>query len=137
VVKWDTEVRAEGAQRRNMILIGGPITNMISADVNDFLEINFRWHEGWKIYSKLSKTEYDDEDLGVICKIRNPWDSTKVIILLAGLKFEGTKSCIIAITQKFEKLLKDYEHGDYHAIIRGLDRDGDGKVDDIEVIEIS
>ncbi|MDI6806992.1 MAG: helix-turn-helix domain-containing protein [Candidatus Aenigmarchaeota archaeon] len=136
VVKLDTEVKAEHEERRNMILIGGPITNMISNEINDKLKIRFIWIETWKIFSELSKKEYVDEDLGIIAKIKNPWDETKRIILLSGLKFEGTKSCIIAIIQFFDSILKNYESGkDFFCLIRGLDRDGDGKVDDIGVVE--
>jgi hypothetical protein len=137
IVKLDTQVKAEGAKRRNMILIGGPITNMITSEVNDKLRMRFRWREGWKIYSEPGHREYTDEDMGLIAKVKNPWDGSKVVIVLAGLRFEGTKSCVIAITQHFEKLLEKYERGrDFYTLIRGLDRDGDGRVDDIDFIEM-
>jgi hypothetical protein len=136
IVKLDTEVKAEGAEKRNMILIGGPVTNMISSDINEKLKIRFKWQNGWRIFSEITKEEYVNEDIGIIAKMRNPWDRTKSIIVLAGLKFEGTKSCIIAITHYFDKILKKYRRKEeFFSLIKGLDRDGDGKVDDIELLE--
>ncbi len=136
VVKLDTEVKAESAEKRNMILVGGPVTNIVSNDINDRLGIKFRWKETWSIHSESSRENHVDEDIGLIAKIKNPYDRKKSIILLAGLKFEGTKSCIIAVTQYFDKVLKDYSREkDFLRLIRGLDRDGDGKVDYIQVLE--
>ncbi len=136
VVKLDTEVKAESAEKRNMIIVGGPITNIISNDVNDRLPIRFKWKNNWSIHSDLSKENYVDDDVGIIAKIKNPWDKGKVIIILAGLKFEGTKSCVMALTQNFDELLKDYsKERDFVKLIRGLDRDGDGKVDYIQIVE--
>lgn len=136
VVKLDTEVRAEHEEKNNMILIGGPITNTISSEVNEKLKIRFVWKEVWKVFSEISEKEYVDEDLGIIAKIKNPWDETKKIIILAGLKFEGTKACILGITNFSEKLLKNYRKGeDFFALIKGLDKDGDGKIDDIRILE--
>lgn len=136
IVKLDTELKAEHEEKRNMILIGGPITNIISEEINEKAKIRFKWKNGWRIYSEISKKEYSDEDLAIISKIQNPWDKTKAIIQLAGLKFESTKSSTIAITQYFEKILRDYtKQENFSCLIRGLDKDGDGKVDNIEIIE--
>lgn len=137
IVKLDTEVKAEHEEKNNMILIGGPITNIISSEINEKLKIKFKWEEIWKILSEISKKEYVDEDLGIIAKIKNPWNETKRIILLSGLKFEGTKACILAITNFSDKLLQNYrEEKDFFALIKGLDRDGDGKIDDVKIVEI-
>ena len=136
VVKLDTEAKAEKSEKRNMILIGGPVTNIITSDLNKKLKIAFEWKNSWKIVSSKTKKEYVDDDISMIAKIKNPWDETKAIVLLAGLKFEGTKACIIALTQHFGKLLKSYEKKkDFYCLIKGLDKDGDGKVDDIEFLE--
>ncbi|MEM5766143.1 MAG: ArsR family transcriptional regulator [Candidatus Aenigmatarchaeota archaeon] len=136
VVRLDTEVKAGHEERSNMILVGGPITNIISNEINENLKIRFKWEATWKIFSEFSKKEYVDEELGIIAKIRNPWDETKKIILLSGLKLDGTKTCVFAIINFSYKLFEDYESKkDFFILIRGLDRDGDGKVDDIAVIE--
>lgn len=136
VVNLDTEVKAEKAEKNNMILIGGPITNMITSDINEKLKIRFKWEATWKIFSNQTGNLYFDEDIGLIAKIRNPWDEKKAIIILAGLKFEGTRACIIALTEHFDKILKNYEpKEEFFCLIKGLDRDGDGKFDDVEILE--
>ena len=80
--------------------------------------------------------EYNGDTDGLIAKINNPWDETKKIILLSGRSFEGTKSCILALTQKYDEILKGFDKNrDFYRVIRGLDKDGDGKVDDIKILE--
>ncbi len=134
VIKLDTELKAENSYNRNLIIIGGPVANMVCSDLNEKLKIKFNWDKIWKIVSE--KGEYVGEADGLIAKITNPWDPTKKIILLSGLKYEGTKTCILGLTQRYEKLLKDYNKNyDFYRVIRGLDRDGDGKVDDIKILE--
>lgn len=134
VVKLDTELRAEESHKRNMIIIGGPLTNMVCSDLNEHLKIKFNWDKSWKIVSK--KGHYSEDVHGLIAKIDNPWSPDKKIILLSGIKYEGTKSCVLGITQQYEKVLKDYrKNKGFYRVIKGLDKDGDGKVDDIKVLE--
>jgi len=133
-VKLDTEVKAEKKHNRNMILIGGPVTNIICTDVNKKMEINFEWDKTWFIQS--GRMRYLDETAGIIAKIKNPWDESKSILVLAGIRFIGTKACIIALTQHHEKILEKYDrHKDFYCVVKGLDRDGDGQIDDIEILE--
>lgn len=136
IVKLDTEVKAEHEEKRNMILIGGPITNIISNEINQKLKIRFIWDETWSIFSEFSNKKYFDDDIALIAKISNIWDHNKKIILFSGLRLESTKISIVAITHFYDKILKGYNNTkDFYALIRGLDRDGDGKVDDIALLE--
>ena len=69
-VKLDTEVRERELEENNLILIGGPITNMITARINDELPIKMKTGERWSIYSEnTGKTYY--ENPGLIIKIKN------------------------------------------------------------------
>lgn len=134
VVKLDTEVKAEEAYKRNMILIGGPVTNMVFADLNENLDKRFEWKRSWVIKSK--ENSYGGESDALIAKITNPWDETKKIIIFAGAHRKATKSCIIALTQHYDKILKGFnKNKDFYKVIRGLDKDGDGKIDDLEILE--
>ena len=134
VVKLDTEVKAEESYKRNMILIGGPVTNMVFADLNESLKKRFEWKRSWVITSK--ENSYGGESDALIAKITNPWDETKKIIIFAGAHRQATKSCIIAMTQHYEKILKNFnKNKDFYIVLRGLDRDGDGKIDDVEIFE--
>lgn len=133
VVKLDTEVKAEGALDRHLMLIGGPITNIVSREINDELSVRFDWEETWKIVSDRTGKVYKEDNLGIIAKIENNGFSR---ILFSGLDFKGTKTCIIGITQQYEKILGDYQPDkEFYRVIKGLDRDGDGKTDDIEILE--
>jgi len=136
VVALDVDIKAEKKQSQNMILIGGPVTNIISSDINSKLGVRFVWNNAWQISSAITKRSYAQENCGLIAKVRNPWDKNKSVILLSGLRYNGTKACIIAITQHAEKVLKDYsKQKDFYRVINGLDRDGDGKIDDVEILE--
>ena len=134
IVKLDTEVKSEKKQNRNLILIGGPVTNMICTDVNKKMRVNFDWDKNWFI--QVGKMRYLDENAGIIAKVKNPWDESKSVIVLAGIRSIGTKACIIALTQHHEKILEKYDrHKDFYCVVRGLDRDGDGQLDDVEILE--
>jgi DNA-binding MarR family transcriptional regulator len=136
IVKLDTELKVEKKKGRNLMVIGGPVTNIIASDLNSLLKIRFVWDKKWKLYSTLTKKTYVSENIGLISKIKNPWDSTKEIILISGLQFAGTKACIIALTQHYQKILKNYQKNkDFYVVIKGLDKDGDGKIDTIKVLE--
>jgi len=134
IIKLDTEVKAEKSYKRNMILIGGPVTNMVFADLNENLKKRFEWKRSWIITS--DKNNYGGESDALIAKITNPWDNTKKIIIFAGAHRQATKSCIIAMTQHYEKILRNFnKNKDFYIIIRGLDKDGDGKIDDVDILE--
>ncbi len=130
VIKLDTEVKAEEAFHRNLILIGGPITNVITYEINRYLPVKFEWKTNWRLISK--DKVYSNEFDGVIEKIKNPKDKKYSIILLAGLHAEGTKAAILGLTQQPNKILNNFEN---YKVIKGIDRDGDGKVDDVKIIE--
>ncbi len=129
VIKLDTEVKAEDAFKRNLILIGGPITNVLTYEINKKLPAKFDWKTQWKLITK--KKVYSGDFDGVVEKIQNPWSKDHEIILFAGLHAEGTKAVILGVTQHPE-ILEDF--GTYK-ILRGIDKDGDGKVDDIKIME--
>lgn len=136
IVSLDVDVKAEKKQNRNMILIGGPVTNIIASELNEKLAVKFVWNNAWQICSSVSKRCYAQENCGLIAKVKNPWDKNKSVILIAGLRYNGTKACVIGITQQIDKILKDYsKQKEFYRVINGLDRDGDGKIDDIEILE--
>ncbi len=129
-------MKAEGLEKSNLILVGGPVTNIISNDVNEKMGTRFVWKNTWSISSEKTKENHLDDDIGIIAKIKNPLDRNKSIIIFAGLKSEGTKSCIMSVIQHPDKVLEGLSSDkDFFRIVRGLDRDGDGKVDYIQIVE--
>ncbi len=141
-IKLDVDVKAEKEEKNNLILVGGPGTNLLTQEVNDYLPIRFNMQPSENgfmfggLVSRKTGSVYTADVVGLIAKIVNPWDETKRILVLAGNKAVGTKACVLALTNYWEKTLKDYDGEDTFAkVIQGLDLDGDGKVDSIEILE--
>ncbi|MGQ9565178.1 MAG: hypothetical protein ACUVT5_01340 [Candidatus Bathyarchaeales archaeon] len=141
VIKLDVDVKAEKEEKENLILVGGPGTNLLTQEINDYLPIRFNMtpsKHGFLfggLVSSKTKNVYTEDDVGVVAKIANPWNKEKRIILLAGNKAVGTKACVIALVKFWKQTLKEYEEEPFATVIRGLDLDGDGKVDSVEVLE--
>lgn len=141
-VKLDVDVKAEKEEGNNLILIGGPGTNLLTQEINDFLPIKFNMmpsKHGFLLgglFSEKTGTVHASDNTGLIAKIVNPWNKEKRIIVLAGNKAVGTKACVMALAKFWKKALKNYNgEENFATIIQGFDLDGDGKVDYIEVIE--
>jgi len=141
-VKLDVDVKAEKEEKNNLILVGGPGTNLLTQEANEFLPIRFSMQpskEGFLfggLTSRNTSQVYTADAVGLVAKIVNPWDKTKRVIILAGNKAVGTKACVLAITTFLQKTLKNYDGDDTFArVIQGLDLNGDGKVDSVDVLE--
>ena len=136
VTRLDTEVKALGADRENMILVGGPVANIITMDLNPHLAVSFDWKQAWRVESSRSHRSYVEEDVGLVAKVRNPWNPDRTILILSGLHYRGTLSSILGLTQFPEAVLDGYEPGsDFYRVVSGQDRDGDGRVDTVSVLE--
>lgn len=141
-IKLDVDVKAEKEEKNNLVLVGGPGTNLLTQELNDHLPIQFSMQpsdQGFLfggLYSKKTGRVYTADAAGLVAKIPNPWDKTKRVIVLAGNKAVGTKACVLALTNFCRKTLSTY-HGEeaFAKVIQGFDMDGDGKVDAIEVLE--
>jgi DNA-binding transcriptional ArsR family regulator len=141
-IKLDVDVKAEKEEKSNLILVGGPGTNLLTQEVNEYLPIRFNMQSSEQgflfggLVSRKTSHVYTADTVGLIAKIVNPWDNTKRIIVLAGNKAVGTKACVLALTNFWKKTLKGY-HGEdtFATAIQGFDLDGDGKVDSTEVLE--
>ena len=141
-IKLDVDVKAEKEERNDLILVGGPGTNVLTQEVNESLPIRFNMQPSEQgfllggLISKKTSRAYTVDTAGLIAKIVNPWDKTKRVIVLAGNKAVGTKACVLALTNFWKKTLKNY-HGEdtFATVIQGFDLDSDGKVDSIEILE--
>jgi len=135
VVKLDTEVKAEGLEKGNLILVGGPVANIITLDLNSRLAVTFDWSQVWRLRSARTGKAYTEDAVGLVAKVRNPWREDAWILLVAGLHYPGTIAGLLAVTDHTDALLKGYEGGELYRVVHGLDRDGDGRLDDIHVLE--
>jgi DNA-binding transcriptional ArsR family regulator len=141
-IKLDVDVKAEKEEKNNLVLVGGPGTNLLTQELNEYLPIRFNMQPSEQgflfggLVSKKTSQVYTADAIGLIAKIVNPWDKTKRVIVLAGNKAVGTKACVLALTNFWKKTLEGYSGEDTFAtVIQGFDLDGDGKVDSIEVLE--
>jgi len=141
-IKLDVDVKAEKAENNNLILVGGPGTNLITQEVNEFLPIRFNMmpsEHGFVfggLVSEKTGNVYTSDVIGVVARIANPWDKDKRIIVLAGNKAVGTKACVLALAKFWKEALKNFvDEERFATVIQGFDLDGDGKVDSIEVLE--
>ncbi len=133
-VRLDTDVINEKRLNENLILIGGPGTNLITERINDKLPIKFNKENYWSSLD-VDGMKFTDDSCGLIAKIKNPYNTKKVIIVLAGLRVVGTKACIIGLTKQFDEVLDANTQIPFARVIKGFDFDGDGKIDGIEVLK--
>ncbi len=135
-VRLDTEVKAEGLEKANMLLVGGPVANIVSMEANEHLKIRFEWRDVWKMHSTITGRIYSEEYSGLIAKVPNPWKDGKMMLLMWGLHYTGTLAAIMGVTQSSERVLADYKADEeFYRVVLGLDRDGDGKLDDVSILE--
>ena len=134
-VKLDVDIKAEKLERSNLIIVGGPRTNMIAEEINEYLPVRFRQGGFWGSIVDSESSSYNAELDCVVAKVRNPWDDHRWCVVIAGLTGAGTKAAIIGVTGFAESFLPRYRSGEFACVLRGVDRDGDGKVDGVEILK--
>ncbi len=123
----DTDMRGEDL-RDNLIVIGGPVINRITAMINDKMPVRFDSKKK-NIFSIKTKKVYKSDDAGLIVKMPNPFSKDKSILIIAGKRYSGTRAAILAIIKHPDLLQKK------STVVQGLDRDYDGIVDDVEILK--
>jgi DNA-binding transcriptional ArsR family regulator len=134
-VKLDVDIKSEKLERSNLIVVGGPRTNLISEELNDSLPVRFRQGGFWGSIVDSEGNSYNAELDCVVVKTRNPWNKGNWCVVVAGLTGAATKAAIIGITGFADTVLRGYRSGEFACILRGVDRDGDGKVDSVDVLK--
>ncbi len=135
-VKLDVDLKAERLLGSNLIVVGGPRTNVVAEDLNPYLPVKFKQGGFWGSIIDGDGKSYTSELDSIVAKVRNPWNKEKSCVVAAGLTGAGTKAAIIGICNEADSLLQRYRGGDFACILRGLDRDGDGKVDSVETLKL-
>jgi DNA-binding transcriptional ArsR family regulator len=133
-VKLDVDLANEKLESSNLIVVGGPRTNIIAAKLNSHLPVRFAEESFWGAIVDEQGSKYLSEWEALLAKVRNPWNPAHHCIVAAGLSGAGTKASIIGLTNFADQVLKDYSGGDFAVVVRGSDLDGDGKVDSVEVL---
>jgi len=135
-VRLDTEVK-ESDLRKNLILIGGPIVNKITAQVNNGLPVRYDEASNWSIKSTITGNVYPSDETGLIVQAKNPFDKDKSVLVVAGKRFAGTRAAIIAFLKHFKEITKGNAKNPkvMARVVEGVDLDSDGIIDDIEFLE--
>lgn len=136
LVRLDTEVKVTGLENSHAILVGGPVANIITADLNPHLEVNFEWRQAWRVESSRTHRSYADERVGLLAKVRSPWNRDRTVVVVSGLHHAGTHASILALTRFSDEVLGGYEPGtDFYRVVVGEDRDADGRLDHVAILE--
>jgi DNA-binding transcriptional ArsR family regulator len=126
----DTDLNHE----QNFFIVGGPVTNLICSKINDFLPAKFSDKKPWGIITR--KKTYTEDSIGLIARIPNPYNHEFKLLIIAGIRFIGTKSAVMAFTRNINLVLNRFsEQEKFYCVVQGFDIDGDGKIDSIEVLE--
>jgi hypothetical protein len=133
-VKLDVDIKSEKLQGSNLIVVGGPRTNLLAEDLNPHIPVKFRQGGFWGSIVDEDGKSYNSELDCLVAKVRNPWNAERTCVLAAGLTGAGTKASIIGICNEAEALFQQYRAGDFACVLRGVDKDGDGKVDSVETL---
>lgn len=135
-VKLDTETRKEDLEK-NLILVGGPITNTITGKINSQLPIKFDEKNNNNIKSTLSGKVYTTDETGIIVKAKSPFNKKKHILVVAGKRHAGTRAVMIALIKHFSEIIKGNKHNNkiLARVVEGVDLNSDGIVDEIEILE--
>jgi len=134
-VKLDVDVKAENLKGSNLIVVGGPRTNVISEELNQYLPLRFKQGGFWGSIVDDQGESYNTELDCIVAKIENPWEAGKTCVLAAGLTGAGTKAAVIGICNSADLLFRRYSSGNFACLLRGTDKDGDGKVDSVELLK--
>ena len=136
IVKLDTDAKAEKVLAdNNIISIGGPGTNIVTAEFNKHLPIRFNEDNFWSgLVEAKSGKRYNIDNHGLIAKVKNPY-TDKNVVVAAGVRSIGTKSAVIALTNLSEEILKNYKNEDEWAlVVQGFDMNSDGKIDHVDIV---
>jgi len=133
--RLDTQVD-EDDLKKSLILVGGPKANIVVDNLNKFLPIYFDEKNEWQVVSTLSKNVYRDDDIGLIIKMRNPFNPKNYVLMFCGRRFKGTRAATLALIKHANELEKNNKFKDGIArLVKGVDRDSDGIIDDCVFVE--
>jgi DNA-binding transcriptional ArsR family regulator len=133
-VKLDVDLKNEKLEGSNLLIIGGPRTNLVASEVNTHLPIRFSEESFWGSIVDEKGRRYLSEWESMVAKVKNPWNPERSCVVVAGLSGAATKAAIIGMTNYADQVLEGYSQGDYAVVLKGTDLDGDGKADSVEVL---
>src|SRR3989338_3154680 len=82
-------------------------------------------------FSTKTRKIYKNDDVALIVKMKNPFDDRKQILVIAGKRYSGTRAAILAMMRSFSLI-----ESRTSIVVQGFDRDYDGIIDDVEILEV-
>ena len=136
VVRLDTELSQQESQR-NLIIVGGPKVNTVTATVNEWLPITYELTGHNMMISRLSGRSYTGEEEGAVQLIANPNNQSSKVIVIAGNTYVGTRAAVLAFIKYTDQIAKgNTMNKTINArVVTGLDVNSDGLVDDVQFLE--
>ena len=116
----DTQVHRDDLFDRPMIILGGILTNTVARKFKDSFPAYFSGGSFPYREIKTPKNTYTDPEIGIISKKDGK-------ILVAGIRNTGTEAAV--------KAFQEIDEEEDYLVVKGLDIDGDGEIDDYEVLE--
>ena len=101
-VKLDTELFQHDLENHNIITIGGAIVNNVTKKLNKYSPIHFTKEKTF--ISKVSNKEYDETNIGVVSKFKNPFNKHKEVISLSGIGKKGTQTAVLSFLHHFDQI---------------------------------
>ncbi len=129
--RFDTELR-EADLKGNLILVGSPLVNTVTGQLNGHFPVQFT--EQHLLRSQRTGRVHNDNSAGLVAKLRNPFHGGSWVLVLAGRRSAGTISAIRAVTRHLPEL-KYVPHEELVRVVVGKDRDSDGRIDHVQVVE--
>ncbi|RMF05427.1 S-layer protein [Candidatus Woesearchaeota archaeon] len=134
-VALDVNISIQNSDK-NMIVVGGPVTNMIMKAINDHMLVRFSDKPPWGIISKRTGKEYVSENTGIIARITAPGRESKKMLVIAGIRGTGTEAAVVALTRHYHGLIQTFSgQEEWYRVVQGFDTDGDGRIDSIDFAE--
>ncbi len=132
--EFSTKLDVDANLDNNLIVVGGPVTNLVCSKLNEHMSVRFSEKRPWGIISK-TKT-YTDDNAGLIVRMPNPFNPEYSILVFAGIRYTGTKAAVMALTKNSEQVLNRYSGQKvFSCVVQSYDMDGDGKLDSVEILE--
>jgi len=136
-VKLDTMLTDSDLEESSLIILGGPLTNVISYKVNRKLPIHFDTYKGNIIVSTLSGKRYYEDECGIVEVVKNPYNPKLYLVLVAGKTLEGTRAAMKALLKKPAEISRGnfFQEDVIAHVVEGVDEDGDGIIDNAIILE--
>lgn len=134
VVLLDTEIVKKELFDRSLLLLGGVLTNVVAKEFNESFPAYFPSDKFPYRELRTPENSYGSGEIGVVAKTPNPQNRSESLFLVAGVQSKGTRAAVKAFSD-LEQLVEGYEGGRFYAVVKGLDLNSDGEIDEYRVME--